>query len=227
MTSPRASVDERPDLDIASTSEPRLQAHAPAYPPGTVRGLLAGDRVTAPTRDALLGRLAVAPVTEPRFFAADAFETLQTACARLIPQPNRPPPIDLAGGIDARLAAGKGDGWRYAAMPPDGVAFRRGLHGLDETAQVLFGSLFRHLDERCQDEVLGLVQRGEAPEETWRTLPAARFFEEFLAETTESYYAHPLAQEEIGYVGMADAQGWAAIGLNEREAHEPRENAHE
>jgi hypothetical protein len=38
---------------------------------------------------------------------------------------------------------------------------------------------------------------------------------------TETYYAHPLAQEEIGYAGMADARGWRAIGLDEREAHEP------
>jgi hypothetical protein len=52
-------------------------------------------------------------------------------------------------------------------------------------------------------------------------MPANRFFEELLVLATETYYAHPLAQEEIGYAGMADAAGWQAIGLDEREAHEP------
>jgi hypothetical protein len=42
-----------------------------------------------------------------------------------------------------------------------------------------------------------------------------------LAELTEYYYAHPLAQEEIGYVGMADAHGWTRLGLNELEPREP------
>ena len=42
-----------------------------------------------------------------------------------------------------------------------------------------------------------------------------------LAELTETYYAHPLAQEEIGYVGMADLPAWTKIGLNEREEREP------
>jgi len=58
----------------------------------------------------------------------------------------------------------------------------------------------------------------------WRTLPAARFFEELLAEVVETYYAHPLAQEEIGYAGMADAPGWRAIGLDEREERDPARN---
>ncbi|MBW3634848.1 MAG: GMC family oxidoreductase [Armatimonadetes bacterium] len=52
-------------------------------------------------------------------------------------------------------------------------------------------------------------------------MPSPRFFEELLAEATEHYYAHPLAQEEIGYAGFADAPGWKRIGLDERENREP------
>lgn len=65
------------------------------------------------------------------------------------------------------------------------------------------------------------VQRGEAAGETWRSLPPGRFFEELLAEATEVYVAHPLAQEAIGYADMADAPGWTRIGLDERETREP------
>ena len=51
-------------------------------------------------------------------------------------------------------------------------------------------------------------------------MDAGRFFEELLAELTENYYAHPLAQEEIGYVGMADLPKWVNIGLNEKDDRE-------
>jgi hypothetical protein len=43
-----------------------------------------------------------------------------------------------------------------------------------------------------------------------------------LAEVTQTFYAHPLAQEEIGYVGMADLPSWRAIGLDQLDDREPR-----
>jgi len=187
-----------------------------------VRDLLQTDLVTPPTREVLQSRLAPSEATTPRFFDAHAFATLRAACDRLIPQPDRTLPIDLAGAIDERLASGKSDGWRYANMPPDGEAHRRGLHGLDETAQARFGTDFAVLDAGAQDEVLRVVQSGEAQGDTWATLPAQRFFEELLAELVECYYSDPLSQEEIGYVGMADAHGWQTIGLNRLEPWEPR-----
>ena len=73
-----------------------------------------------------------------------------------------------------------------------------------------------------QDDVLKQIQQGQAPGDIWTKLPANRFFEELLVETAESYYSHPLAQEEIGYVGMADVPTWQRIGLNQLEDREPR-----
>ena len=80
--------------------------------------------------------------------------------------------------------------------------------------------LRQYLRDYDRDTVLQLVQAGKAPGEAWQTLPAGRFFEELLAELTELYYAHPLAQEEIGYVGLADLPSWTKIGLNEKEDRE-------
>ncbi len=212
------------------------------YPSGSVRSLLDTDLMTEQTRLVIQSRLApedIAPndatpstvtengaahvdVSTPRFFDAETFATLKASCARLIPQNDRTRTVDLAGAIDARLAEGKSDGWRYDDMPSDGEAHERGIHGLDESAQLMFGKVFRELDEAAQDKTLLAVQRGEALGETWRTIPAKHFFEELLAELTECYYSDPLTQEEIGYVGMADAKGWQRIGLNELESHEPR-----
>jgi len=195
---------------------------AKRYPSGTVSALLETDLVTPPTRAALTERLNKAPIAVPRFFDEATFATLRAVCARLIPQPDRAQPIDLAGPIDGRLAQGEGDGWRYDQMPPDGEAHRRGLQALDEDARLLCDANFAELDDRRQDEMLLLVQRDEVSGGLWETMQASRFFEELLAGATESYYSHPLAQEEIGYVGMADAHGWQAIGLNELEPREPK-----
>ncbi|UOQ79122.1 gluconate 2-dehydrogenase subunit 3 family protein [Hymenobacter sp. 5516J-16] len=79
------------------------------------------------------------------------------------------------------------------------------------------------MSEPQQDQVVAAVANGTAPGENWQHLPIDRFFEELLAELAEAYYSHPLAQEEIGYVGMADVPGWHRIEPNQLEAREPEE----
>jgi hypothetical protein len=170
--------------------------------------------VTEPTRRALQAKLDRRP-TQPRFFEPHAFATLTTICDRLIPQ--FPRAVDIAGGLDERLADNKRDGWRYDVMPPDQEAYRRGLAGVDETARALFGSDFIGLVESQQEAVLQALSGGEPPGETWTAMPAGYWFEELLVEASEIYFAHPLAQQAMGYLGMADAQGWTATGLDEEE----------
>ena len=58
----------------------------------------------------------------------------------------------------------------------------------------------------------------------WSGPNSRLWFEELLAEATENYVAHPLAQQEMGYVGFADRPGWTQIELNQREEREPPEN---
>jgi hypothetical protein len=185
-----------------------------AFPPGGVRALLNTAHVTEPTRRALQAKLDRRP-TQPRFFEPHAFATLTTICDRLIPQ--FPRAVDIAGGLDERLADNKRDGWRYDVMPPDQEAYRRGLAGVDETARALFGSDFIGLVESQQEAVLQTLSGGEPPGETWTAMPAGYWFEELLVEASEIYFAHPLAQQAMGYLGMADAQGWTATGLDEEE----------
>lgn len=190
------------------------------YPRGAVRALLATDRVTAATREALQMKLAPAEA-EPAFFGPEAFAILRAVCARLVPQTG-PDRVDIAARLDGRLARGERNGWRYALLPHDAVAIPAGLNGLDETAAALFDRPFVTLGEAQQDRVLRAVERGDPPGATWAELPAFYWFEELLVEVVEIFYAHPFGQEEIGYVGMADAHGWSRLGLNELEDHEPR-----
>lgn len=190
-----------------------------SYPAGSVVALLATDLVTPPTRHALAKRLERLPPSEPRFFDAAAFRTMRAVCAKLIPQPE--PFIDLAAALDARLADGPGDGWRYSSLPPDGELHGAGAAGIDEAASLRFGRGFAELPADEQDSVLRLIEAGAAPGSVWAQIDGARYFEELLAALVDIFYAHPLAQGEIGYAGMADARGWTLIGLDEREAHEP------
>ena len=191
------------------------------YPSGTVRALLDTPHVSEATRAALQARLD-APAYTPQLLAPETYALLEAVAARLFPQPDRPEqPIALAPAVDQRLAEGRADGWRYDALPPDREAYRMGLGGIQEIAQSLFQVDFTALGAEQQNAVLQALASGTPPGKTWETLDANRFFEELLAELTETYYAHPLAQEEIGYVGMADLPAWTKIGLNEKESREP------
>lgn len=220
-------ADTPPTVHPESGAIPRA-----AYPPGAAGRLLATDLVTPKTRDVLLRRLQdddLPDDTPPRFFTPEEYATLQAACARLVPQPGRVRPVDLARPIDDRLAAGLANGWRYDAMPPDREAFRQGLRGLHETAAAISptadgsgGMRFESLDPDGQDAVLAAVQSGEAAGPVWTTLSPPLFFEELLIEVVSIYYSHPLAWDEIGYAGFADAHGWRRIGLNRLDPFEPR-----
>jgi len=218
---------------MSGTRPDSIHPTYPTYPQGTAIRLLATDLVTPKTREVLGGRIAAhenPDTSAPRFFTDAEFRTLQAVCARLIPQPDRERPIDLAGPIDQRLAAGMTNGWRYDTMPPDREAFRRAMRGLDETARTVSndqketdpGTRFEMLDGDAQDMVLEAAQRGDAAGATWKTMPSARWFEELLTELVTLYYSHPIAQDEIGYAGYADAHGWQLIGLDELESFEPR-----
>lgn len=191
------------------------------YPLGTVQALLPTDAVTPATRHALQARLQQEPVFHPLFFDEASFLTLRAVCMRLIPQPNPDRTVDLPGCLDTMLAGGKGNGWRYDAMPADEKAFTIGIKGISETADLMYGRPFHQLAATEQDKLLTSIQSGDVQGTTWKILPAKLFFEELLSALVEIYYSHPFAKEEMGEVAFADAKGWQKIGLNEREAQEP------
>jgi len=189
----------------------------------TFQELLPTSHLSEATRAELTQRLVEtnqAAAYEPQFFAPETYRLFVAVAARLFPQPERPVPIPLITAVDKRLAEGQSDGWRYDALPPDREAYRLGLGGIEQIAQALFQTDFEQLAPAQQDAVIESLASGTPPGDTWQNLNATRFFEEMLAELTENYYAHPWAQDEIGYVGYADLPAWTKIGLNEKEARE-------
>ena len=210
--------------DLAFQPPRDAGAPAPDFPHGWALPLIESAATTAPTRRALLARLEPDDGAGPHFFSSDAYETFRAACARLVPSTGLAADIDVAPAIDRRLADGTGDGWRYATLPPDGEAFRIGVALLDRAAEIAHAERFADLSGEAQDAILTDVQhtRGSAfAEEPFAGFDAVRWFADWISEAAGRFFSHPLAQDDIGYAGFADAPGWTRIRLGEREAREP------
>jgi hypothetical protein len=180
------------------------------------------------TREVVRKRLEEIPPV--RFFTAHEARTLAAVAERIIPQPDRSVAerVPIVPWVDEKLYEDKRDGYRYEELPPQREAWRMGLAGVDETARALFdGKSFVELDPLSQDVALRQIAWGRAPGATWTKLPAARFFKSVLLTTiTRTYYAHPLAWNEIGYNGPSSLRGhvrkWEG-GVDPWEAHEEEE----
>jgi hypothetical protein len=176
------------------------------------------------TREVIRKRLTEIP--ERRFFTRAEWQTLESICARLIPQPERSNPIAIVPWIDDKLHHDRRDGFRYEDMPPLPEVWRLGLQGVDEESRRRFGTQFRSLPEADQDAVLRTIQAGDVADGVWARLPAQRFFTTvLLKEVVGEYYAHPAAWSEVGFGGPASPRGYVRLGLNQRDPWEPPERA--
>ncbi|HEX4367795.1 MAG TPA: gluconate 2-dehydrogenase subunit 3 family protein [Rhodopila sp.] len=176
-----------------------------------------------PTRQVIDRRLAIP--REPRFFSAEEWRTLCAVCDRIMPQPPDRPPVPLPAFVDQKMADGMLDGYRYAALPPQGDAWRRGLAALDVAARAEHGELFHDLVANQQDGLLRRMQNGELAGPEWGGMPCRLFFEHrVIPDITHAYYAHPVAWNEIGFGGPASPRGYVRLGLDRRDPWEaPRE----
>lgn len=174
------------------------------------------------TRAAVRRRMDKVP--ERRFLSEGEWTLLQAIVDRLMPQPERDPPVPIVPWIDAQLAADRRPGYRYADMPPMRDAWRQGLAGIAAEARERHGRDFPMLAPEAQDALLGAVQRGEVDRRHWGDLFADRFFSELLLkEVAAIYYAHPAAWSEIGFGGPASPRGYVRLGFDERDPWEAEE----
>lgn len=154
--------------------------------------------------------------------------TLEALCDRIVPQHHRPLSrrIPIAPWIDARCHEPAAEGFQYDDMPPNAIAWERGLAGLDQTASALFGATFAELPPDEQDSVLRAVRDGHPPGREWQRLPARRWWVHVaIQQITGTYYAHPYAWDEIGFGGPAYPRGYAALNNGAPEPWEARERA--
>ena len=201
---------------IAAHADGAAAEPGPAY-----RALIHSGRVSRRTRDALLGRLA--PEAAASVLHPGQLATLRALLARVLPQPAAGE-IDLAARIDARLAAGAGDGWRFDVLPPDASAYRAGL-------ATLAGAGFEAMDAAAQEALLARAMAGDLAAAPLDTARLALWLADVRADAVRAWLPHPatlarLGYSGIGYGGDRDAPGERLPGFvrlepGEREAWEP------
>ncbi len=196
--------------------------------PGTnFEALLESERTSPITRAVMQTRLHGAQNWNhhPLTFSRAEFRTLRTLVARVVPDTG----FDIAAQLDTDLATGKGDGWRFANLPPDAQAWQLGLRSLDLAAARAHGVPFAALFHEQQDELLqsatagnlghgllGALHLGEAAG-SYNAEQMKRWFEEVRAECTRCFVADPRTMERMGYAGFADDLGFTQIQLGQQE----------
>jgi hypothetical protein len=168
--------------------------------------------------------------TDPaaRFLTTTEMLTLEAVAERIIPQPDRSPSdrVPIAPWIDAKLFNDRRDGYRYEGMPPQRVAWRSAIEGIEQTSREIHGRAFTDLSANLQDEVLRTIERGNPPGAAWGDVPAALFFRSVLCITiAKAYYSHPTAWSEIGYSGPSSPRGHVRIWIGGVDPWEPHERA--
>jgi pimeloyl-ACP methyl ester carboxylesterase len=209
----------------------------PLERPGTLaeRVLIASDRVNSRLRSVLDSRAAPDdPAYRPNALDPVELALLRAVLAHVLPVPG----IDPAARLDRHLADDAGDGWRYAALPPDAEAYRAALRTLDAAARAAHGRPFLALDPEAQAALLVLTQRGDltVPESLGGRLDADRmrfWFEDLRADATKLWLAQPAALARIGFSGIGAGgdrpgaiaeglPGFHDVGLDAPEPWEPR-----
>ncbi|ONG54043.1 alpha/beta hydrolase [Pseudoroseomonas deserti] len=199
-------------------------AAAAAMLPAGFAALLGSDRVSRRTRAAMLARSRPVPAVGQD--SAAAWTPPQRAVvAALLAQvlPNCAGDADLLRRFEREIGEGAGDGWRFAELPPDGEAWRRGIATLDALAGGFAG-----LDRHAQAAWLQRIAAGEAgaAEGADPLSPAQMrlWFEDVRATMARLWVSLPATMAMIGYDGFAVGgdgrrkQGYALTGADQPEA---------
>ncbi len=164
----------------------------------------------------------------PQVFTSAELRTLRSLAEVVVPNAG----FDLAGCFDASLAENKNDGWRYATLPGDAEAWRRGVLSLDHAADRVHGVSFLALHPGQKEALLEKVAAGEIGRGflgalhlgnaagTYTATELQQWFEEVRGEFTRLYMSDPRTMDRVGYTGFADDLGFTQIQLGQQEEFE-------
>jgi len=169
------------------------------------------------TRDLVLSRLEAPRET----FFNDKERVIARSLLNLLTGQQDDPRVPVLEMVEARLAAGETDGWRYDDMPEDGQAWTDTLGYLDQDSQARCGGPFAEAPEKDQLELIQAVQDRQSGD--WHGLNAARVWSLWTRYACTALYAHPLAWNEIGFSGPAYPRGYKNAGVDKLEPFEVRD----
>jgi hypothetical protein len=152
----------------------------------------------------------------PLTFFTGAEQACAAAMLNLLTGQSDDPRIPVVEMVDARLAAGETDGWRYADMPEDGQAWRDTLSYIDADAGARCGTTFAAAPEKDQAALIQSVLDADR----WHGLPAAHVWSLWTRYACTAVYSHPSAWDEIGFPGPAYPRGYKNTGVGRLESFE-------
>jgi len=168
----------------------------------------------AATRRVVLARVERVPPV--RFFAPAEERALRAFCDVVMAQ-DREPRVPVLELVDAKLQAGKLDGFRYADMPEDPETWRRVARNLDASARERGAEDLAALDADARHALVKDFADGEL---AWDDLPVRRAWEVVTRIVVSEFYSHPWAWNEIGFGGPAYPRGYVRLGAGQREPWE-------
>ena len=190
------------------------------YPDYDVLGTM--DTWDDATRAVVTERLSM-PHGPLRFFASGEEATLRAFCDTVTAQ-DAEPRVPVAEMVDAQLAAGKLDGYRYSDMPDDRVTWHTVLRGLDETSRGRYNAAgYAALNGEAREALVAQMSKGSLHGGAWAELNVSRAFSVCMRHVLGAFYSHPWAWNEIGFGGPAYPRGFMRMGsLSYREPFEAR-----
>ncbi|HEX4465547.1 MAG TPA: gluconate 2-dehydrogenase subunit 3 family protein [Solirubrobacteraceae bacterium] len=166
------------------------------------------------TRGVVLRR--VTDVPEISFFDDAEVTALSAFCDVVIGQ-DCEPRIPVLAMIDAKLAAGRLDGYRHDDMPADPETWKLVAAGLDQSAREAGSSDgFAAASSELQHEIVKRFSRNDLD---W-SLPVEKAWGVVMRGVLSTFYSHPWAWSEIGFGGPAYPRGYARLGAGQREQWE-------
>jgi len=176
------------------------------------------------TREAVLARLS-APA-QLLFFGAEEAACLTAFCDVVLAQ-DAEPRVPVLPVIDAKLASGRRDGYRYDGLPDDGELFRLLARALDEVAAARAGAGFATAAAAVREDIVGAFADGRLHGRFWSDVDQHRAWQVVLRYMCEAFYAHPWAWNEIGFGGPAYPRGYLRTGIGQSEPWEGDEARHD
>jgi hypothetical protein len=164
------------------------------------------------TRAVVLERLETPPL---RFFSAEEAATLRAFCDVVLAQ-DEEPRVPVLEHVDAKLTAGKREGYRYVELPDDGETWRLTARALDAAARERGAASLAAASDELRLAVCEAFADGElaVPARAWSVV---------MRDALGAFYAHPWAWNEIGFGGPAYPRGYARLGVGLSESWEGEE----
>ncbi|WP_139491931.1 gluconate 2-dehydrogenase subunit 3 family protein [Brevibacillus dissolubilis] len=159
----------------------------------------------------IVGKRRMAQV-EHRFFQQEEARLLYTLAGVLTNEIGDHVLTYITQHIDNSTDSPIGESQRKVGVPEKKTLYRMGLQGLDELAQQKHQQRFVEIKRPQQEDLLRLVEQGQAPmTPAWQQVPQKDFFKKLLHDVVAAYYSHPAVWSEIGYGGPAYPRGYVRV----------------